>query len=225
MRLPRWWRLTLVGLTLIAAVPAAWGLQFLGGNFHPVSGQVYRSGQLGGRQWTTRLARHRIRSVINLRGPNPCKPWYQNECAAVARAGVAHHDLPLVSDLPPSSAQLRELVRLLDTCPKPLLIHCESGATRTGLAVAVYLLLTGEADVAEAQAQLSLRYGHWPWGTGSTRYRRFFDLYRSWLAEQHALHSPTHFRRWACTVYRRPDELGAPDSFDGAPGLCPGGKP
>jgi hypothetical protein len=39
------------------------------------------------------------------------------------------------------------------------LLHCKSGADRTGLAAGVWLLLQGR-DVAEAAAQLSWRFGH-----------------------------------------------------------------
>jgi hypothetical protein len=42
---------------------------------------------------------------------------------------------------------------------EPALIHCKSGADRTGLAAGIWLLLQGR-PVAAALAQLSLRYGH-----------------------------------------------------------------
>jgi len=46
--------------------------------------------------------------------------------------------------------------------PAPVLVHCRAGADRAGLAAALYLAATGRAP-EEARAQLSLRYGHFPY--------------------------------------------------------------
>lgn len=52
--------------------------------------------------------------------------------------------------------------------PKPLLIHCESGADRSGLAAALYLAAISGAGEEVAEEQLGLKYGHIsePWGRG-----------------------------------------------------------
>jgi hypothetical protein len=39
-------------------------------------------------------------------------------------------------------------------------VHCKSGADRAGFAAALFLVLQGQR-VAEAQRQLSWRFGHW----------------------------------------------------------------
>jgi hypothetical protein len=58
-----------------------------------------------------------------------------------------------------------------------VLIHCEAGADRSGLAAALYKLIVAKSPhkliVAksppeEASAQLSFRYGHFPWLRNST---------------------------------------------------------
>ncbi|MFD2031462.1 tyrosine-protein phosphatase [Ancylobacter dichloromethanicus] len=44
---------------------------------------------------------------------------------------------------------------------KPILIHCQAGADRSGLASALYLAaIKKNSAEAEAEAQLSIRYGH-----------------------------------------------------------------
>lgn len=48
---------------------------------------------------------------------------------------------------------------LLDSLPKPVLIHCMGGADRTGLAAALYLASLGQGE-AKAEAQISFRSGH-----------------------------------------------------------------
>ncbi|MDB6454459.1 tyrosine-protein phosphatase [Falsirhodobacter sp. 20TX0035] len=48
---------------------------------------------------------------------------------------------------------------LLRAAPKPVLIHCMSGADRTGLASAL-LLANLNHDEDAAERQISFRYGH-----------------------------------------------------------------
>ena len=38
-----------------------------------------------------------------------------------------------------SAARAREIIRLLKAAPKPILIHCEGGADRSGLIAGIYL--------------------------------------------------------------------------------------
>ena len=154
---------------------------------------------------------HGLRAIVNLRGPNPHVEWYQEERSLAQDLGVDHYDLPMSAGLPPTSGELKALVEILHTCKKPVLLHCESGAERTGLACAIYLLAEEEVSFEEVGSQMSLRFGVLPWKSGSTRCRRFLDLYRDWLTEQALEHSGEHFREWATTVYRRPEWLGGPD--------------
>ena len=39
-----------------------------------------------------------------------------------------------------SVEQMDEIIKLIEQAPKPILIHCESGADRTGLVSALYRL-------------------------------------------------------------------------------------
>ncbi len=112
-----------------------------------------------------RLKARGIRAVLNLRGQTE---WgsYLLERAACRDAGIALHDLKLAARRLPTREELLELDRLFGVLPRPFLIHCKSGADRTGLASAVYLLTHGGGTVAEAQAQLSWRHMHL--GTGRT---------------------------------------------------------
>ena len=54
----------------------------------------------------------------------------------------------------------RALYELLAKVEKPVLIHCNWGADRTGLASALYLAAISKAGEEKAEGQLSLRYGH-----------------------------------------------------------------
>ncbi|MFN3444028.1 MAG: hypothetical protein ACK4Z3_16590, partial [Rhizobium rosettiformans] len=69
------------------------GLLILSGNFHEVlPGQFYRSAQLSGERLGAEIDRYGIKTVINLRGENPGKDWYDDEIAATAAHGARHVD-------------------------------------------------------------------------------------------------------------------------------------
>lgn len=176
-----------------------------------VPGCAYRSGQLDAHSLRDHIDQFHLRSVINLRGANPDDDWYQDERAVSARRGVMHYDLPTDSSYPPSAEELRQWVQLLDACPKPVLIHCQSGIDRTGLLAAVCLLcFDADGTPAKARKQLGLLYGHLPGRANRGRFLAFLDLYESWLAREGLTHRGDLFARWATQVYAPPPEWGAP---------------
>jgi protein tyrosine/serine phosphatase len=59
-----------------------------------------------------------------------------------------------------TQAQAERLLAILNAADKPLLIHCQSGADRSGLAAALYLAAIARHGEAAAKDQLSFRYGH-----------------------------------------------------------------
>lgn len=129
-------------------------------NFHPiVAAEAYRSAQPTGADLARWQARTGIRSVINLRGSHAGADWYDDEVAASRRLGLAHYDFGMSAgrELMPQAAA--RLVALLRAAPKPVLIHCKSGADRTGLAAALYLAQRGTPEDL-AEAQISFRFGH-----------------------------------------------------------------
>jgi hypothetical protein len=64
--------------------------------FHEVAaGKVFRSAQLNKEQLTAAIQRHGIKSVLNLRGMNVGKPWYDDEITVCKQDRVVHYDLPL----------------------------------------------------------------------------------------------------------------------------------
>jgi protein tyrosine/serine phosphatase len=56
--------------------------------------------------------------------------------------------------------KIKRLIALFASAQKPILIHCMSGADRTGLASAVYLAAISKQGEEAAEGQLSVRYGH-----------------------------------------------------------------
>lgn len=127
-------------------------------NLAQIAPGVWRSNQPS----PQRLARHAaagFKTILNLRGAAPQSFWLF-EAEAAAAHGITLHDLNMSARQAPSRAKLLALVDLMRDAQRPLLIHCKSGADRTGLAAALYLVCIEGRPLAEARAQLSWRYMH-----------------------------------------------------------------
>jgi hypothetical protein len=146
------------------------------------------------------VLRHGIRTVLNLRGPNPAEAWYREELDATLACGASHVDIPLSSCVWMSRAQLRTLVQVLDGAEYPVLVHCAWGSERTGLTAAIAELLRRGGTISDARAQLALRFLYVRLGDGRIM-AEFLDRYESWLARLGLRHSPDLFRRWAAEDY------------------------
>lgn len=158
------------------------------GNIHVVeAGQFYRSQQLNSNQLAAVIDKYRIRSILNLRGTNPGTPWYSREIAVSQSMEVAHVDYALSARQRVSAEQIDEILDLIKTAPKPILVHCQAGADRTGLISAIYLLEVAGKDANEADQQLSLRYGHFPYLTSKTS--AMDDSFWSYAKEHEHLNS------------------------------------
>ncbi len=172
---------------------------FARGNFGVViPNQVYRSAQLGALELQRIVRQRGIRSVVNLRGAHPRDPWYRQQRAVALQLGVAHHDLRFsATGLPPITEILR-LKRVLQNTERPLLIHCQRGADRTGMASALILLLDGEQPIDQVRKQLSARYYIF---SGHSAGKLLLDEYVQWLATNKARHNGTLFAHWLETDY------------------------
>ncbi|MBV9123429.1 MAG: tyrosine-protein phosphatase, partial [Planctomycetes bacterium] len=119
--------------------------------------------------------------------------------------GLQYFDLPLDSFFPPTEKELAQIIEILKTCPKPVLIHCHSGIDRTGTVSSICFLAMedGPEALQKAQEQLRLFGGYLPWGWGkaAANHVAFLNLYRSWLADHGYTHTSARFREWVFQVY------------------------
>jgi protein tyrosine/serine phosphatase len=163
------WRRTLkrAGFTVLVAVLAFGayiGGLLLSGNVHTVvPGQLYRSAQLGKAHFARVIRDDGIRTIVNLRGAHAGAPWYDDELAVSDSLHVVHYDFAMSAEHFVPAVRLDSLLALLRTAPRPILIHCQSGADRSGLVAALYEKEIDGRPTAEADGQLSIRYGHFPW--------------------------------------------------------------
>lgn len=157
------WRWMGLGLLPIAAA-GLWALYLLAtDNFHVIAhGQAYRAGQMDSNRLACCIERQGIRSIINLRGEHPEETWYRDEVQVAQSQHVIHRSLALSSAKAVSEQQWREVVHLLRTVPKPVLIHCNGGADRTAFVAATYAAEMANKPVEEAAREFSLWYGYWP---------------------------------------------------------------
>ena len=166
---------------------------YLSTNRHVVvPGEVYRSAQLNPTWMQAYVQANHIATIINLRGPNPGLGWYRDERALAGRLQVRHADIRLSKHSIPSAVQLRQIIAVLETAPKPLLIHCQSGSDRTGFVAAVALLLRGRS-LAQARQQISWVYLS---GLSNTIGPMTLARYEHWLHTHHLHSSRQHFMAW-----------------------------
>jgi len=194
---PPWWRWSLRGIAAAAALLTVVyvGYVLLGTNFHTViPGAVYRTAQPSAKRLEALVRTYGIRTIVNLRGCCDPYPWYLDECIAANRLNLSQEDIPF------SATRLPPVDTVLDRSEKPLLLHCNRGADRSGMAATMAVLLQTDTPLHDARHQLGPRYGHIPLARTSNM-DRFFDLYEEWLAHEHLTHSSEVFRRWATKEY------------------------
>lgn len=177
------------GLLLFAVLPAAvicggfYGYMRATTNFHPViSGELYRSSQPSAGTIAQLHRDYGIKTIINLRGDNSGHGWYDSEIAQAKELDINHIDFRMSSRHELSQEQAAKLVQLMRDAPKPLLIHCQAGADRTGLASALYLAAISKKSENIAENQMSLYYGHIPLSISSAyAMDRTFEKLEGWL--------------------------------------------
>ncbi|WP_420402596.1 fused DSP-PTPase phosphatase/NAD kinase-like protein [Nisaea sp.] len=149
-RLRAWWHLMTTDHGFVRSI-------YL--NKHRVSDELWRSAQPSPLH-LERLADEGFRTVLNLRGAEEDNYRYRLEREACARLGLKLVSLPIRSRNPLKPEILREAIEVWDKLDAPTLMHCKSGADRTGLMSTLYLHLVKGVPMREAMGQLSLKYGH-----------------------------------------------------------------
>ncbi|QXT38124.1 tyrosine-protein phosphatase [Gymnodinialimonas ceratoperidinii] len=172
-------------------------LRALWRNFHKLDDDVWRHNHPSPKR-LARLKEKGAVSVLSLRGSS--SDHSQREAAICAELGLNFRGLSLRAVRLPQRKALLELIAALRDMPKPLVIHCKSGADRTGLASVIYLHVFKNVPLAEAREQLGMRFIHNPYGRA-----RIVNVLLDAYAAAHET-TGIGFEEWVRTVYD-PDAL------------------
>lgn len=130
-------------------------------NFYEVEkDRFYRSAQLNPIELNEKIKKHGIKTVISLRGSPEDSYWFKPEVSFLEKSGVLFKSYGLNANAFPSKSELIGILDDFKNAPKPILIHCRSGADRTGLVSALYVYEEMKKSKAEALGQLSFKYWH-----------------------------------------------------------------
>ncbi len=164
-------------------------------NRHRVTERLWRSAQPTP-HGLRREKRRGMRTIICVRGHFPFRPWPLEE-EACRTLDLDLYKVHIRGREAPDKSELLALIDLLSSVEYPVLIHCKSGADRSGFVAAVYLLAIERRSAAEALAQLSLRYGH----LRSSRAGILSEVITAYRDEGVA--RGLDFRQWVETSYDR----------------------
>lgn len=164
-------------------------------NFVKLDDNVFRSNQPSPQD----LEKYRdlgVKTIVNLRGKSPYSQ-YLLEKEACADLGLRLVNVKFSAHKAPRRKRIRKLLRIFETFETPMLLHCKSGADRTGLAAVIYMMVVKNATFQEASQQLHWRYLHFRWSTtGVLDY--FFEQYEMAYQE-----TGISFVDWVMTSYNR----------------------
>ncbi len=169
----------------IALIAGALGLSYViymhfWCNFHAVTpGKFYRSGQMDKKELTYYLNKYKIKSLVDLQGANPNNLWYQNEIEVCRELDVAHYNIKLSTSKIVEVDQTKEIIALLKRINKPILVHCNGGADRSGFVSAIWeYAILGKTAKESASEELTWKYFHLPYlGNPSVAMDKSFWMY------------------------------------------------
>ncbi len=162
-------------------------------NFAQVAPGVFRSNHPDHTRFKDYAAQG-IKTILNLRGAAK-QSHYLFEAESCAAVGLHLVNIKMSARKAPPVAVLLKLLSAFETAEKPFLMHCKSGADRTGLAAVLYLLIVEGQPLDVARRQLSFRFLHIR-RTSTGILDHFFDEYAARNAS-----SPIAITEWISTEY------------------------
>ena len=151
-------------------------LRMIWDNFDKVdsTGMCYRSGHPG-MKVLTKFKKLGGNTVVNLRGgwDLPHNSLERERCDFL---DLNFANIPISATEPPKKESLLELIALFREGNRPFLLHCKSGADRTGLVAGVFCMSMRGASAQDAKRNLNIKYLHFGFGKKGIL-RAFFDFY------------------------------------------------
>lgn len=162
-------------------------------NRHDIGGGMFRENQPSPKR-IAELADEDIKTILNLRGASD-KGYYALEKEACDKHGIKLIDFRMYSRDTPKKDRIYGLKALFEEIEYPAVMHCKSGADRTGITGVLYRHFHMGVPIEEAIEQLKFKYLHVKAGkTGMLDF--FFNDYIEY-AKTHDI----GFIDWIDTVY------------------------
>jgi len=150
-------------LAFVATIGVYAGYLIFTDNFHTViAGQLYRSAQPSPQEISEWHKRYGIKTIINLRGARPKADWYRKEKASAESLGIKLIDHEMSAHREVYSKESEQILGILATAKRPILLHCRNGADRSGLVSAFYVAAIAHGSEWFAELQLTPFFGHIP---------------------------------------------------------------
>jgi protein tyrosine/serine phosphatase len=162
------------------------------GNFHAITpNEAYRSGQLDTDELEHYIKKYNIKSILNLRGPHPKTIWYAQDIQASEKFHINHYDVSLSASHAPTEQDIEKIIKIFREAPRPIMIHCQAGADRSGLVSAMWKIVVDGTSQSEAKKQLSIIYGHFPIGSTVAMDQFFEDWSQKSVQNSENFHTTT----------------------------------
>ena len=162
-------------------------------NHHDIGGGMFRENQPSPKR-ISEWAKMGIKTNVNLRGESS-KGFYLLEKEACEAHGITMVDFRVYSRDTHTVEKIRGAKKLFESIEYPAVIHCKSGADRTGIMGVLYRHFHMGDSIEVALEQLSFKYLHVKQGkTGMLDF--FFKDYLTY-----AQHHEIEFIDWVETVY------------------------
>ena len=151
------WHVLLAAMAILSLVIAAQETQSYEKlpNFHQVNENLYRGAQpqRGGLKKLSELG---IKTVINLRGASDDT---HNEQAEAETLGMRYFNIPMSGLGRPTDEQVERALTIIDARENwPVFVHCQRGADRTGVIIAVYRISRDQWTEEQAMSE-ARRFG------------------------------------------------------------------
>lgn len=149
-------------------------------NRHHIGGEMYRENQPSPKR-LAELAAMGTKTIVNLRGESP-KGYYLLEAEACRELGLKLVNYRMYSRDVHTVKAIKGARDLFEAIEYPAVMHCKSGADRTGIMGVLYRHFKMGDPIAQAAEQLSLKYLHVRQGkTGMLDF--FFDDYLNYTKD------------------------------------------